>query len=79
MKIQHFGPASLEGSALKIVKVTNIIHITKNSVNVSRISPKLLQTQPHIVENLGDYNGTILFEIDTMKKSSSINLNLCQT
>jgi hypothetical protein len=27
----------------------------------------------------GDYNGTIIFEIDLMKKSSPINLNLCQT
>ncbi len=27
----------------------------------------------------GDYNGTIIFEIDIMKKSSPINLNLCQT
>ena len=28
---------------------------------------------------LGNYNGTIIFEIDIMKKSSPLNLNLCQT
>ena len=49
------------------------------SLSVSRISPKLLQTKPHIVKKPGDYNGTIIFEIDTIKKSSPINLNLCQT
>ena len=27
----------------------------------------------------GKYNGTIIFEIDIMKNSSPINLNLCQT
>ena len=26
-----------------------------------------------------NYNGTIIFEIDIMKNSSQINLNLCQT
>ena len=26
-----------------------------------------------------NYNGTIIFEIDIMKNSSPINLNLCQT
>ena len=28
---------------------------------------------------LGDYNGTIIFEIDTMKNLFSINSNLCQS
>ena len=27
----------------------------------------------------GEYNGTIIFEIDIMKNSSPINLNLCRT
>ena len=37
------------------------------------MSPKLLPTLPHIVENWGI---TIIFEIDIMKILTQINLNL---
>ena len=49
-------------------------HFLVQAINVSQMSPKLLPTW------LGDYNGTIFFfEIDIMKNSSPINLNLRQT
>ena len=44
------------------------IYVTKTHANLTTYSIKL--------EN---YNGTIIFEIDTMKKFTQINLNLCQT
>ena len=43
-------------------------YVTKTCANLTTYSRK--------PEN---YNGTIIFEIDIMKKSSPINLNLCQT
>ena len=43
-------------------------YVTKTCANLTTNSRKL--------EN---YNGTIIFEIDIMKKFSPINLNLCQT
>ena len=43
-------------------------YVAKTHANLTTYSRKL--------EN---YNGTIIFEIDIMKKSSPINLNLCQT
>ena len=43
-------------------------YVTKTIANLTTYSKKT-----------GDYNGTIIFEIDTIKKSSPINLNLCQT
>ena len=43
-------------------------YVTKTRANSTTYSRKL--------EN---YNGTIIFEIDIMKNSSPINLNLCQT
>ena len=43
-------------------------YVTKTRANLTTYSRKL--------EN---YNGTIIFEIDIMKNSSPINLNLCQT
>ena len=43
-------------------------HVTKTCVNLNKYSRK--------PEN---YNGTIIFEIDIIKNSSPINLNLCQT
>ena len=52
----------------------------KPLVNVSRISQKLVLTQPHTYSRKpGNFNGTISFEIDIMKNSSPINLNLGQT
>jgi hypothetical protein len=44
------------------------MYVTKTRANLTTYSRKL--------EN---YNGTIIFEIDIMKKSTPINLNLCQT
>ena len=38
-------------------------------VNFSRMSPKLMQTYPHIVENWGITIAPIIFEINIMKKS----------
>ena len=43
-------------------------YVTKTCVNLTTYS-----------RNLENYNGTIIFEIDIMKNSSPINLNLCQT
>jgi hypothetical protein len=43
-------------------------YVTKTWANLTTYSRK--------PEN---YNGTIIFEIDIMKNSSPINLNLCQT
>ena len=43
-------------------------YVTKTRANSSTYSRKP-----------GNYNGTIIFEIDIMKKSTTINLNLCQT
>ena len=43
-------------------------YVTKTRANLTTYSRK--------PEN---YNGTIIFEIDIIKKSSPINLNLCQT
>ena len=45
----------------------------KTGVDFSPISPKLVRTYPHIVEKPVNYNGTIIFGIDIMKKSSPIN------
>ena len=42
--------------------------VTKTIANLTKYSRKP-----------GNYNGTIIFEIDIMKNSSPINLNLCQT
>ena len=56
-----------------------LVGITK--VNFSCMSPKLVRTY-HISicsRKPENYNGTIIFEIDIMKKSSPINLNCCQT
>ena len=47
---------------------TFFTQVTKTRPNLSTYSRKP-----------GNYNGTIIFEIDIMKKSSPINLNLCQT
>ena len=44
------------------------MYVTKTRANLTTYSRK--------PEN---YNGTIIFEIDIMKNSSPINLNLCQT
>ena len=46
---------------------------SETKVNFSPMSPKLVRTYRHIVGNLGNYNGTIIFEIDVMKKSSPSN------
>ena len=46
----------------------NVSHVTKTHANLTTYSRK-----PQ------NYNGTIIFEIDIMKKSSPINLNLYQT
>ena len=43
-------------------------YVTKTRANLTTYSRK--------PEN---YNGTIIFEIDIMKNSSPMNLNLCQT
>ena len=43
-------------------------YVTKTIANLTTYSRKP-----------GDYNGTIIFEIDIMKNFSPINLNLCQT
>ena len=49
-------------------------------VNFSRMSPK--QTRANLITDSRkpkNYNGTIILEIDIMKKSFLINLNICQT
>ena len=48
-------------------------------LNFSRMSQKLLWTYPQKNRKPWNYNGTINFEIDIMKKSSPLNKNLCQT
>ena len=48
-------------------------------VNVSRMSPKTMANLTTFNRKPGNYNGTIIFEVDIMKNSSPINLNLCQT
>ena len=47
------------------------------TVNVSRMSPKLVRNLTTYSRKPKNYNGTINFEIDIMKKSYPIN-NLCQ-
>ena len=41
--------------------------------------PKTIANLTTYSRKLGDYNDTIIFEIDVMKNSFPINLNLCQT
>ena len=42
-------------------------------VNVSRMSPKTMANLTTFNRKPGNYNGTIIFEIDIMKKFSPIN------
>ena len=45
-------------------KIANNSHIIKlAAVNVSRMSPKLLQTQPHIVKNRGITMALLFFDL----------------
>ena len=62
-----FNVMSLKKASLG-VRSKFLMYVTKTCVNLTTYSRKL-----------GNYVGTIIFEIDIMKNSSPINFDLCQT
>ena len=58
-------------------KVTNLFneYLPRWSpgVNLSRMSPKTIANLTMYSRKVGDYNGTLIFEIDDMKNSSPLN------
>ena len=64
------------GSRMNVVR--SGLRCYTSNINLSGMSPKLLvkYTYSTYSRKPGDYNGTIIFEIDIMKNSSPINLNL---
>ena len=53
-----------------------------NHYTMDKFFTYVTKTRPNLTtysRKPGNFNGTISFEIDIMKNSSPINLNLCQT
>ena len=65
------------GSRMNVVR--SGLRCYTSNINLSGMSPKLLVNLTTYSRKPGDYNGTIIFEIDFIKNSSPIVLNLCQT